>query len=45
MYSLLLTTGKMKHRSTKKHFVLGFVASTNISALHPEKAEYHGKEC
>lgn len=34
----------MKRCSGEKQFVLDFIGSTNVSALHPNKAKYDTKE-
>lgn len=34
----------MKHGSSKNELVLKFFRSTNIRALHPDKAKHHGEE-
>lgn len=39
-----LTTNDVKHYSREEHFVLGPVRSTNVSALHPDKATYYSKQ-
>lgn len=39
-----LTSNNVKDCSGKKHFLFGFISSTDVSALHPKKAEHNSKE-